>query len=186
MGSLLRRVIVSPLVRSVPLCAAVCLAQSSPLDAQSTASEQEILGFILREHGAGAAVNDSTWSHTCRNSDDRICERPLSVDPELWANYLDAIRSRMAVRDLLPVELRVTFTSDLAESASTACALRSRKIELSRAGLSRDGNAAIVSYAVWMPMDHLGCGAVSGRTILLRRTPAGHWEVVETLSMVVS
>jgi hypothetical protein len=153
---------------------------------ERVAAEQAVLAFVLQEYGSGAAVNDSTWSHRCSSESDGYCRRPSIVTPSLWSSYLRTIRTSEAVRDLLAPAALVDFVSTLEERPETPCRERRRKIELSRVGVGHDGREAIVSYVVWLPMNHLGCGAVHGATILLRRTASGQWARAAILSTVVS
>jgi hypothetical protein len=80
----------------------------------------------------------------------------------------------------------VTYASELGDESAVRCESRRHKLELSRVGVSPDGNAAIVNYALWIPVDHMGCGAVHGRLLLLKRSAGGEWQEDRPLSMTIS
>lgn len=150
-----------------------------------SAAEREVLMYIIREHGRGAVLFDSTYGHRCATRPTATCEEP-GAPAEAWEAYLRAASERAALRDLLPPDAGMTYASEIGDESRVPCERRRHKLELSRAGVSPDGRTAVVSYTHWIPMDHMGCGAVSGRTVLLRRDSDGAWREDRMLRSVTS
>lgn len=139
-------------------CGACAGLGSGARAVDALAVEREVLMYIIREHGRGAVLRDST----------------------------EGGAPRAALRDLLPAEAQVTYASELPDQSAVPCKQRRGTLGISRVRVSPGGDAAVVSYSLWIPMDHLGCGAVSGRTVRVRRARGRGWEVGEVLQMVVS
>lgn len=165
---------------------AACAAAGGAPRVAPEQAEREVLMMIIRENGRGAVLLDSTYGHRCMERRTRMCDTPPDVPVATWESYLRAASAPAALRDLLPADVATTYASTLGDESARPCRERREKLQLSRAGISPDGRTAIVSYSVWMPMDHLGCGAVHGATLLLRRAGDGAWEEDRPLSFVRS
>lgn len=156
--------------------------------AERSAVERSVWDFIIQTHGQGAVLRDSTSrgpSHCSPGDPPSACAPPSGVPAQLWSAYLAANPSRQELRPLLSADSTRRFASEVDESG-VECTRRSPRLEMSRVGLDRRGTMAIVSYVLWIPMNHLGCGAISGAEVLLRRDGKGRWHVVQPLSATVS
>jgi hypothetical protein len=149
--------------------------------------EQEVWALIIRQQGGGAALRDSTYGHGCRRRFwGGSCDLSPGVPADAWDSYITASAEPAALRDLLPANASPAFASDIGDESGVPCRRRRTKLQLSRVGFSDDGIYAVVSYFLWIPMDHLGCGAGSGATLLLYRTAEGEWVVDRPILTVVS
>jgi hypothetical protein len=165
-------------------CSIATVGQKQDPAAMLRAREQEVLVYIIRTQGRGSVLYDSTYGHGCR---DRQWCRNEGAPDDAWQSYVRNSSDPAALRDLLPPDLPVTYESEIGDESAVRCTSRRYKLELSRVGVSADGNVAVVSYTHWHPMDHLGCGAISGATVVVRRSENGEWKQDPTpLSTVIN
>lgn len=163
-----------------------CAVAGTGTPVDPAVAEREVLMMIIAKHGRASVLIDSTWAPGCAQNRTGVCANPPGVAPETWESYLRTSGSRAALRDLLPGDAQVTYASEVGDESSLPCESRRHKLQLSRVGISPDGNAAIVNYTRWIPMDHFGCGAVRGALMLLRRAAEGGWQEDRPLSITVS
>jgi hypothetical protein len=166
------------------LALASCAPAATGAGNGARTTEQEVLMMVIREHGRGAALADSTYGHGCMQRRTG-CDNP-GAPADAWEDYLRTSSERVALRDLLSRDAGLPFVSELGDESRLPCEQRRRKLHLSRAGLSRDGRPAVVTYGTWIPRDHLGCGATAGATLLLRRAADGSWVVNRSLGTTIS
>lgn len=174
-----------PAILLLALACGACAMAGSGARPSRAAEEQAVLMMIIAEQGRGAVLRDSTWGHRCAPPAKYVCPNP-GAPADVWAGFIQASSEPAALRDLLPPGFAATYTADIGNESALPCERRRSKLQLSRVGFSADGSRAVVSYTHWRPMNHLGCGAVAGQTVLLRRERDGTWTKERPLSSVVS
>ena len=98
-------------------CAACAAAGGAPRVSPEQA-EREVLMMIIREHGRGAVLLDSTYGHRCAERRTGMCDTPPDVPAAAWESYLRAASAPAAVRGLLPADFPASYASELGDESA--------------------------------------------------------------------